>query len=301
MANIVTCDCKPLARIFSYGDSLPLDGVDLRTAIAPQEYMNDRTIDTMDLPYCQTIGAEAFRGSSIEEINVPICTTIGNNAFTGSDIKGGDFSSVTTIGNRAFYDVRFEANAQLNFSSIQEIGEYAFWVNYYSGLHPNVTINITNVIRIGNNAFRSNTGAFGNKPLNLPYCTHIGEYAFACVDNSSSALTFSEIVLPSIIEIGQRAFQAAHVATKAVKFGKHLTVMGSNIFAIVGSSAMRDGDLYVEAVTPPHLDGELASEGQKPNHIYVPKDSVSSYKVASQWSYYADVIEEFPEGYIPIS
>lgn len=296
MANIVTCDCKPLARIFSYGDSLPVDGVDLRTSIKDEEYYNNQEVTELDLPYCKSIGKRAFYNSSLTEIIVPACTKIDDYAFYRTysaaklKLKNADFTSVTEIGDYAFakerkdWEPRFLSS--LSFPSIETIGNNAFQ-NFDA--QNDFTIDISNVTKIGERAFTYSEIDFHYLTLNN--CIKIGQVAF-------TGTKADKIILPAIQELDYQCFRAVNPREKIFDFGPNLTKIESQLF--YGSYYYLPSlTLYFRSINPPTLMGYFHSSlGQtipKPNHIYVPTGSVTAYQTASIWSYYSDVISEIPE------
>ena len=297
MANIVTCDCKPLARIFSYGDSLPVDGVDLRRSVEAREFYGDQTIEDQDFPYCTSIGDSAYQNSSIKNLSVPSCTYIGKNAFQGSTIRGGDFSSVLKVDKEAFYQCWVLGPGELDFQACKEIGANAFRSERRASGEGYPDLKIRDVITIGDSAFYD-TGLIGAKnvrKLYLPYCEYIGDFGLG---NATSGWQnkCTSIELPSIREVGEQAFRGMIVSEHIIKFGPNLEKIGNTCFwdIIVGQS------LYIEATTPPELAGRFSWLGDKPAHIYVPEGSKEEYQAAENWSDYADVISALPDDYEPI-
>ena len=113
--------------------------------------------------------------------------------------------------------------------------------------------------------------------------TSIGHSVFAF----STGLT--SVTIPnSVTEIGVSAFRGCSGLT-SVTIPNSVTSIGT--FAFTGCSALTS--ITVEATTPPTLGyGVFDSTNDCP--IYVPAESVETYKAASGWSYYASRIQAIP-------
>jgi hypothetical protein len=184
---------------------------------------------------------------------------------------------------------------------VTSIGNYAF--QYCSGL-TSVTIP-NSVTNIGRWAFYSCRGLTS---INIPSgVTSIGETAFGyCTSLSSinipSGVTsinyqaFSEctsltsIDIPdSVTSIGNYAFQYCSGLTSCT-IGSSVTSIGDGAFFQCASLT----SITVNVVTPPRLIGNLVFENTKNCPIYVPLQSVQTYKSASGWSEYASRIQPIP-------
>lgn len=319
MSEIITCDCVPKPRVFSYGDSSPVEVADARTSIAYREYYQDSNVDILDLPYCTQIGVEAFRESSLQEIYIPICQEIKDSTFKGcSSFRGGDFSSVKKINNEAF---SFQLNAPpntnitLEFPSIETIDANAFRSIRVEPNAGNIRIDITNVKEIGDYAFWE--GGIDlipypyytddQKVLYLPKCEVIGESAFATY-YSNYTHSYRKVILPALKKIKLRAFKWAHFYGTSANPGSF--VIGPNCTEIEGgvfwdTSTINNIDLYVYATTPPRLTGKLDNSlgtSNVPLHIYVPAESIDAYKAATYWNtdYYLSHYAPMPSDHLTI-
>ena len=298
MPEIISCNCVPPVKKYEYGSSQPVDPGDTRTEITYREYYQDQTISEMELPVCIKIGEEAFRESSIKEIIVPECITIEDGAFRSSTLAAGDFSSVTTIGDYSFYNCdSVYADTVLEFPSIKEIGAHAF---DSAGVNNGAYINFFNVETLGEKAFYNsyylkNIG----DTLNLPNCKTINKQAlagYASVDGFYA----SYIYLPSIVSIGEQAFRGIVPSNRhfEMHIGPNCTSIGDNIlfFGTVYDALVRD--FYIEAINPPALaspfETSVGSPYWYPTHVYVPSQSVNTYKEHPNWAWCADYITAMP-------
>ena len=115
--------------------------------------------------------------------------------------------------------------------------------------------------------------------------TYIGFSAFRYCDSLTS------IDIPSsVTNIGERAFQNCTSLT-SVTISNSVTSIGDRAFDYCTGLT----SITVEATTPPALgtySGVFNSTGDCP--IYVPSESVETYKAASGWSSYASRIQAIP-------
>ena len=105
--------------------------------------------------------------------------------------------------------------------------------------------------------------------------------------NRCSKLT--GITLPnSIINIGDKTFQqCSNLSSITIPSG--VTSIGSDAFKL----CINLTSITVEATTPPTL-GNRAFNNTNNCPIYVPAESVDTYKTATNWSTYADRIQAIP-------
>lgn len=126
--------------------------------------------------------------------------------------------------------------------------------------------------------------------IGLPVCTTLGTYAFR--DNK----LLSEVSLPACTTIAQNTFyncdSLAKISLPSATAINASAFSGSAIFAtlILGGSSV------VQLVNTNAFTGTKIASGT--GYIYVPSALVEDYKIASNWSNYAEqirAIEDYPE------
>lgn len=132
------------------------------------------------------------------------------------------------------------------------------------------------VTSIGNYAFNECTGL--TSVTVGSGVTTIGKYAF----QSCTSLTSVDIP-DSVATIGEYAFSQIKSPVK-VTIGSGITRIETGAFQNVGAN----GSVTIKKTTPPTLGGGYVFWGSYP--IYVPAESVDTYKAASGWSTYASRI-----------
>ena len=281
-----------------------------------------------------SIGYGAFSYcSSLTSVTIPdSVTSIGNSAFYGcSGLTSVTIpSSVTTIGNSAFSSCSGLTSVTIP-SSVTTIGDYAF--SYCSGL-TSVTIGsgVTsigryafsacgltsivipdNVTSMGGEVFRGcsdltsvtigsgitsiNTSNFWNcySITNITIDSNNTVYdsrnnCNAIIETATNTLIMgsnSTIIPNSVTSIGYGAFQDCSDLT-SVTIPSSVTSIGG--FPFIGSG--RPSVITVESTTPPTMTSLWETSGN--STIYVPAESVETYKTTSGWSTYASIIQAIP-------
>ncbi len=202
-----------------------------------------------------SIGYYAFAScSALTSVVIPNSVeSIGREAFS----ECSALASVTignglaSIEDQVFYSCHALTSVEIP-NSVTSIGEHAFG---YCVALTSVTIG-NNVTSIGNSAF------------------------YSC-----RALISIEIP-NSVVSIGNAAFRE-NVALTSVTIGTGVTSIGEYAFGYCAALT----SVTCEAVNPPTLGNKAFVSNSALEHIYVPAESVATYKTANRWSAYATIIE----------
>ena len=195
------------------------------------------------------------------------------NSETGEGVITFD-AEVTTIGDYAFAYCYNSFKSITIPDSVTTIGDCAFY--NCSGL-TSVTIP-GSVTTIGNEAFyycKSLTSVTIGDSV-----TTIGDSAFRDCDSLTS------VTIPdSVTTIGERAFSDCFGIT-SVSIPDSVTTIGAYAFSPCDSLT----SVYCKAITPPSLGSNVFYSNGSGRKIYVPTQSVTTYKQKSGWSDYAGAI-----------
>ena len=193
----------------------------------------------------------------ITTFNIPSGTTkIGNYAFSGcSGLTSVTIpNSVMEIGNYAFNNCNGLTSVEIP-NSVSWIGNYAF-----SGCIKLTSVEIPNsVMEIGNSTFSNCSGLTS---VTIPNSvTSISNSAF------QNCRGLTSVTIPnSVMEIGNYAFRGCNGLTS----------------------------ITIQATTPPTLGGTNVFSSTNNCPIYVPAESVDTYKTATNWKSYASRIQPIP-------
>ena len=181
--------------------------------------------------------------------------TSGANVSAATEITLG--SCVTAIGTSAFTNCNLLTYFEIP-SGVTSIGQYAF-----SECRSLSSITIPdNVISIGRSSFYN--------------CT------------SLSSITISD----NVTSIGNYAFYNCH-NMKTVEIGSGITSIYPNAFNLGPMTSSSAESITIKAEQPPTcFSSTFDNSNDCP--IYVPPFSVTAYKLADGWSYYASRIQSIP-------
>lgn len=114
--------------------------------------------------------------------------------------------------------------------------------------------------------------------------TVIDDYAFYYCSS------LVDVVIPnSIITIGNDSFGYCHNITN-ITIPSSVVSIGN--FAFEECSSL--SNVTVKSITPPTLGSNVFQSASSLSAIYVPAESVDTYKSASGWSRYVDIIQAIP-------
>lgn len=258
----------------------------------PEEYANDRVTEIASYAfYAKTLGkmrfenvkyirAYAFAESNVSEIELPNVTSIGEYAFRYcEDLKPMNFSNVTTIERYAFFgagkigDVEIPKLASLPSGAFYQCELTRFsaplLVNVestaFNGCADLIEFSATQLTSLGGSAFNACTNLTS---VNIPLVTVIANSTF----QKCSAL--GKLDLPAVTSIEAKAFNSCSALETLILRSETVCTLGAT--SAFNSTPIASGTGY----------------------IYVPSAIIEEYKVATNWSIYADqfrAIEDYPD------
>ena len=222
----------------------------------PVDNYEDEILDGSLINYTNTtvskIGNNAFQGcASLKTVNFTECSHIGQEAFTGcTALTTASFENCLSMGSSAFQECT--GLTTISFPVCKSI----YWAGF-SGCTSLKTVNLPSCTYLGGRAFQKCTKL---STLSLPLCRQIYSSTF----QSCSALT--TVSLPAATMLGSTAFGSC---TKLSTF----YLAGSSLCGLSGSNAFTG-------------TGITSTSGS----IYVNASLVDSYKAATNWAYFSNVI-----------
>ena len=228
------------------------------------------------------------------------CTITGIGTIKETNIiipDSIDGYSVTSIGANAFYECKSFTSITIP-DSVTSIGDSAFsaCMSLKEVIIPN------SVIEIGQGAFRDNfalqTVVVGNKVKQLSAsifseCSALQQVTF--VENSSithisesafRSCSFTNIILPNSVEVIEYGAFANATNLTHITIPSSIRILENDIF----NNCLNLKNIVIEAVIPPEIYSYTLDGITGDCVIYVQPSSVESYKMATNWSLYADQI-----------
>lgn len=218
----------------------------------------------------KTMTDKCFYGCTalVGDITVYELTDMGAENFAGTSISSFNAPKAITIGNNNFQQLT--TFVSFNAPLLETLGTYCF-----SGCSVE-TINIGNVRSIGKWCFYQCDKLTGD--IILPNLEEIGEVAFY------QTLITSFVALNSNLKsIPANVFNGC-IDLHTIEFGDGVT----NIDATAFNNCSKLTSLIIHSVTPPALNGSITAANVI---VYVPENSVSAYKNATNWTRIADRIQ----------
>ena len=200
----------------------------------------------------------------------------------GAGVSHYSANATTSLGRVFSQNKDIESFLELDyFTGVTELADDEF--NGCANLH---TIGLTNIVTLGARALR-NTALSG--ALTLPACKTIGNSAFAYVPMESIVLPLCETLT------GNDCFYN-NTLLKTIDFGALKKVEGFGF--MTGASSLQS--IIIRSTTPPTFVRTASTDGhftQVPDTcpIYVPDESVDTYKAAAVWKTRAAYIRPLSE------
>lgn len=253
-------------------------------------FRGDSALAKIDATGIKKIGESAFSGcSALSEIDLWAVKEIGEHAFEGCialTIKS--VPELVAVNAYAFTGANVES---LRLSQCKEIKD-----NGFNGLSGLTSLDVPLVEKIGNYAFEGCTSikefyfprviSIGNTRL-FRYCV-LDKVTFEILTNvpyntnASSSIFYQSSI--DILDLGREiTYIANRVFTNMTKKPRVLIIRNENVLCELQGT--RDFEFYDE-------------DPENPPMILVPQSMVEEYRVATNWSAFADLIEageDYPE------
>lgn len=249
-------------------------------------YSGTTLLETQNIPYG---GTAYFTGTDPEKTGV---TNPEDYEFKGwspspSNIQGETkcYAQFEFLGLWAYELVRRTIQGDYVNDRVELVGAYAFY-----GCKNLTSVEFPNVIKVGNSAFY---GCTGLKSVGFPALVQTGQSAFS---NIGSNLT--EVCFPSLVTLGSYAFVVAYGLRKVdlpvvTTIETHAFQGCKNLAALIIRTAS-----VASLKSTYAFSGASLIETSGSGYIYVPKALIEDYKVAANWSTFANqfrAIEDYPE------
>lgn len=227
--------------------------------------------------------------SYLNSINLPAVTKVGDYALAGTAISTINLPALTEIGEYAFSGCSALTEIDL---PLTQINSYAFQKC------PRLTyVNLPNITQLPNRAFLDCSAL---TTINLPAVTSIDPYSFSLANCTS----LTNIILPSVQTFSADGVSGCSKLTTidlpvATKLGSMSGLSAVTTIILRANTVCTLSGSFTHSY---HYTGQVSStynpEGLKDGYIYVPAALIEDYKVATNWSTYADqfrAIEDYPE------
>ena len=225
------------------------------TSIGSYAFYKYASLTTASFPNATSIGSYAFYSCySLTTASFPKATRIGSYAFYGcSGLITASFPNATSISGSAF--CRCSSLTTASFPKATTINDYAF-----SGCYSLTTASFPSATNIGYYAF---CGCSRLTTASFPKATTINGYAFfGCTSLTTASF-------PNATSIGSYAFSGCYNL-------KSLYLTGSSVCKLSASNAFSSTPI-----------GGYSASARTYGSIYVPTSLLTSYKTATNWTYFS--------------
>jgi len=273
LSKVEIGDCVSTISGNTFKNMLRLSSITLSNSVKTVANYGCRISDTsqnrihdIDLGKVETIGNYAFRncgnayGTNQPKIKFPnTLTSIGNKAFFN-----GKYNELTfmnggncNIGASAFTSSASYSGVSIATNSITSIGDYCFY--NFSGL---TSVSLIGVTSIGSN----------------------GRQFSSCKDLKDLEIRGTNLIVP--------AYFVGGASLTAITLGGISEI--SNAYGLgMGNTSASVRSLTMLDTTPPSI-GATSISSYAPTVIYVPASAVDTYKTATYWKDYKDIIQAIP-------
>lgn len=249
-SNLIASNIKSGVSIFGVSGTLVEGGGD--SADNHENEILNGSLTSYTNTTLSKLRDHAFEGcTSLTTVNLPECSHIGQEAFANcTSLTTASFENCLSMASSAFQGCA--KLATISFPVCKSV----YW-KAFSGCKSLTTLDLPSCTYIGGYAFQ---GCSKLSTLSLPLCRQI----FSSTFQSCSALT--TVSLPEVNMIGSTAFGSCKNLKTFYLAGSTLcTISGSNVFTGAGITST-SGSIYVNA------------------------SLVDSYKSATNWAYFSNVI-----------
>lgn len=267
--------------LVSDGTEVPADFSSTKILITSADLPNCEIIDTnafynvvslskVYAPKLKTIGASAFKGSSIASVDFLLCETVGERAFEGcKKLKSVNLPKAKTVSDYAFNESLVDKNSVINLPLVENVGDYAFKATYLKNLY------LPNCIEAGQSAFdgmgyKGDNGTYSTNKIHLPKLRVL----YRDVLGHTRGKTYD---FGNLVEIKDMAM--------------HENSVKDTDGTCVDNLIIRTNSVCVLQPKAFNASTSTGWKAQPPLRIYVPDNLVSQYQTATNWSTYANRIK----------